>query len=296
MNKLLAVPKVAVLLAAYNGEKWIEEQVVSILNQKHVNVTLYISVDLSVDNTFDLVEKMGLDHSNIITLHYGGHYGSAAANFFRLIDDIDFSCYDYIAFSDQDDIWLDMKLERAVLKLGVSECAAYSSDATAFWPDGKERLLKKSYKQCKYDHFFESPGPGCTFVFKSSVLQGFQLDFKSISHFSAQVTTNHDWYLYAYVRQKGLTWYIDDCPTIRYRQHSNNVMGVNSGIKNYVSRIKMVRSQWYRKQVEVVVESFAPELKHKLLNRFFLIFNFHKLRRRPRDRIALLFMLLFGLF
>lgn len=289
-------PKVAVLLAAYNGREWIEEQINSILNQRKVIVTIYISVDLSVDDTYDFVQGLCLSHNNIELLPYGERFGGAAQNFFRLIRDVDFSTYGFVSLADQDDIWNNYKLDRAISMLSESVSVAYSSDMTAFWPDGREQVLRKSYAQRKYDHFFESPGAGCTFVFQVSVMQRFKLGFNKISNFANKVTANHDWYLYAYVRQKGLNWYIDDYSTIRYRQHSSNEMGVNSGLKSYLSRMKMVRSHWYKKQVGIVVDSFAPELRCKLLNRFYLIFNFYKLRRRPRDRFALLFMLLFGLF
>jgi len=289
-------PEVAILLAAYNGKKWIEEQITSILNQKNVTVTIFISVDLSSDNTHEFVKNLALTHKNINVLPYGERFGGAAPNFFRLIKDVDFSTYDYVSLADQDDIWLDWKLDRAITKLNESSCVAYSSDMTAFWPDGREQLLKKSYAQCKYDHFFESPGAGCTFVFKPEILEGFKSTLNNLNHLASRVTTNHDWYLYAYVRQNGWRWYIDGCSTMMYRQHSNNEMGVNSGLKGYLSRLEMVRSHWYKNQVEVVVESFSPDMRHKLLNRLYLILNFYKLRRRPRDRMALLFMLLVGLF
>jgi rhamnosyltransferase len=287
---------VAVLLAAYNGQEWIVEQLSSILKQKGIIVTVYVSVDLSTDGTYELLQKLTLTHVNIKVLPYGERYGGAASNFFRLIRDVDFSSFDYVAFSDQDDIWFDWKLRRAISMLDDSGSVAYSSDMTAFWPDGREQILKKSYKQCKYDHFFESPGAGCTFVFETKVLHEFKLEFNKICHLASEVTANHDWYLYAYVRQKGFNWYIDECTTMKYRQHSNNEMGINSGFKSYLSRLKMVKNHWYKRQVKLVLESFCPELKPKLLNRFYLIFNFYKLRRRPRDRIALLIMLLFGLF
>jgi rhamnosyltransferase len=288
--------KIAVLLAAFNGRNWIEEQINSILNQKDVDVTLFISIDLSEDDTNDLVTSLASVNKNIVVLPYGEIYGSAAANFFRLIREVDISEFNYVALSDQDDIWLDWKLNRAVSMLNESSSVAYSSNMTAFWADGRELLLRKSFRQCKYDHFFESPGAGCTFVFERSVLIGFKSTYESISHLAKNVTINHDWYLYAYVRQLGLSWYIDDCSFIMYRQHSSNEVGVNSGFRNYVSRLNMVVSRWYRAQVENVLDSFAPELKPVLSNRFFLICNFYKLRRRPRDRFALLFMLLFGLY
>ena len=89
-------PKIAVLLAAYNGIDWVEEQVESILSQRDVIPILFISVDLSVDGTDDWVRNKINDTRSIIMLPYGESFGSAAGNFFRLIRDVDFSGFDAI--------------------------------------------------------------------------------------------------------------------------------------------------------------------------------------------------------
>ena len=94
--------KIAVLLAAYNGERWIQEQINSILTQKKVDVTVYVSLDLSNDKTLDIIETY--KKKSVILLPYGDKFGAAAPNFYRLIQDVDFQNYDYIALSDQDDI------------------------------------------------------------------------------------------------------------------------------------------------------------------------------------------------
>ena len=78
-------PTVAVLLAAFNGIKWIEEQIESILNQKDVNLDIYISIDLSNDGTYEWCEELAIKNSNVNILPYGNHFGSAGKNFFRLI-------------------------------------------------------------------------------------------------------------------------------------------------------------------------------------------------------------------
>ena len=98
--------KVAVLLAAYNGMKWIDEQIQSILNQKQVSVDIHISVDVSTDGTYEHCLQLASQYSNIYVLPYGVRYGGAARNFYRLIRDVDLTGYDFVSFADQDDIWL----------------------------------------------------------------------------------------------------------------------------------------------------------------------------------------------
>lgn len=291
-----SLPKVAILLAAYNGMQWIEEQVNSILSQRGVDITLFISVDLSTDGTETYVYKLSQMYSNIIMLSYGEKFGSAAANFFRLINHVDTSTFDYISLCDQDDIWLDDKLIRSIGKIESERVSAYSSDVIAFWPNGREEVLKKSYKQCQYDHYFESPGPGCTFVINSSLIALFQKEFSSFNGLSRKLTVNHDWFIYAFIRSKGYDWFIDSKVTMRYRQHGKNEIGINSGFAAYFSRFKLIRNRWYRNQVLIMTDAFAPSLSEKLINRFFIILNFYKLRRRPRDKFLLLILAIFGLY
>jgi rhamnosyltransferase len=158
------LPKVAVLLAAYNGMQWIKEQIDTVFNQQNVDVTIYISVDLSTDGTYKWAEQLAEKHTNVVLLPYGERFGGAGPNFFRLVKDVEFSGFDAVSFADQDDIWHPEKLAKAYSKIATGQCDVYSSNVTAFWADGRECLIKKSQPQKKLDHFFEAAGPGCTYV------------------------------------------------------------------------------------------------------------------------------------
>lgn len=76
------LPKVAVLLAAYNGMQWIKEQIDTVFNQQNVDVTIYISVDLSTDGTYEWAEQLAETHANVVLLPYGERFGGAGPNFF----------------------------------------------------------------------------------------------------------------------------------------------------------------------------------------------------------------------
>ncbi|HAT7643703.1 TPA: glycosyltransferase, partial [Enterobacter asburiae] len=78
---------VAVLLAAYNGSKWVKQQIDSILKQSHVNVHIYISVDKSDDDTFELCKAYAEQDHRLTVLDYGERFGGAGPNFYRLIRD-----------------------------------------------------------------------------------------------------------------------------------------------------------------------------------------------------------------
>lgn len=104
-------PRFAVLLAAYNGMQWLPEQLDSILSQVGVDVTVYVSTDRSSDGTYAWVCDVADTDPRVVPLTYGEVFGGAAKNFFRLLRDVDLEPFDYIAFADQDDIWLPDKAQ-----------------------------------------------------------------------------------------------------------------------------------------------------------------------------------------
>ena len=108
------IPSVAVLIAAYNGEEWISKQLDCILSQEDVVVDIFVSLDRSSDRTLSLLKSKKYNCPNLSILSYGERFGGAAKNFYRLIKEVDLTSYDYVAFADQDDIWLPEKLNHGI--------------------------------------------------------------------------------------------------------------------------------------------------------------------------------------
>ena len=289
-------PTVAVLLAAYNGMSWIEEQIDSILAQDNIKVDLYLSVDVSNDGTYGWCQALVKKNNRVVVLPYGERFGGAAKNFFRLIREVNFESYDFVALADQDDVWLSNKLGHAVETIQQKDLQAFSSSVTAFFQDGREQLIKKSYPQKRFDYFFESGAPGCTYVFRSQSLMQFK-QFLILNWEAVNNITFHDWVLYAYFRFHGLAWHIDSKPLMRYRRHESNQIGPNAGIEAYKKRLMMVKEGWYRQEVGLIFALIDAYGDSKMrLNRLFLIRHFWQLRRRPREALVLLIMLILGIF
>ena len=155
--------RVNVLLAAYNGKQFIAQQLQTILNQTHKPCKILINIDLSTDETVAIVEGYAKKSSEIEILSSNQRFGSAAANFIYLLLNTNLSNTDYIALADQDDLWNEDKLDKAIQKLQQGY-DGYSSNVEAFWEDGRKKVLEKNQSQQNFDHLFESAGPGCTFV------------------------------------------------------------------------------------------------------------------------------------
>ena len=229
--------KSLVLLAAYNGEQFISQQLQTVLNQTNKPYKILINIDQSDDKTESIVQGFAKKNPEIQILNINKRFGSAAANFINLIINVDLTDIDYIALADQDDIWKEDKLEKAIKKLEQG-FDGYSSNVQAFWEDGQKKAIKKNQPQQKYDHLFESAGPGCTFVLTKELALKLQQFLKN-DRFN-QLDNYHDWLIYAFARTHGFKWYIDSYPSVDYRQHSSNVFGANVGIKEFISRTNRV--------------------------------------------------------
>ena len=291
----------AVLLACYNGEKWLESQINSILNQQNVNKIIFASVDASSDNTLAICQSFTA-HNNIVVLPSLGRLGDAAKNFFRLINDVDLASFDYIAFADQDDIWDLDKLSSAIKMLKEMEGDAYSSNVTAFWADGKTKLIDKAQTQREFDYIFESAGPGCTFVLTQKLalhLQHFLLKNQQ----ACKNVALHDWFIYAFARTNGYKWVIDKQPHMQYRQHGNNVVGANVGLQAKLIRWNKLRAGWLTTQAILLADIIGysdswviKRLKrNNLIDKIVLIINVSKFRRKFIDRLALALSFLVGI-
>lgn len=251
-------PSVAVCLAAFNGMRYLPQQMESIFAQTDVDLTIFVSVDSSSDGTEAWFDRLQAENPRVVLLPCGEKFGGAARNFFRLLREVDFSPFEYIAFADQDDIWQPEKLKRAVACLIEKRLDGYSSDVLAFWESGNSRYIKKSYPQQRWDYFFESAGPGCTFVLTCRLAS----DIQKLLHQKLPQTLNvglHDWFTYAFARANGYQWFIDDYPSLQYRQHGTNQVGANSGLAAWVWRAKQVLNGWGLNQARLIAQIIGAD-------------------------------------
>lgn len=291
--------KSLILLATYNGGTYLSEQLNSIQSQSNVDVFILASDDCSSDNTPQLLHEASAKNSKFIELPHQ-KMGSAASNFFRLLIDADITKFNYVALSDQDDIWHENKLANAIDLIIKNNVDGYSGNVTAFWANGNQKLIDKAQAQQKYDYMFESAGPGCTFVLTKKLALDLQ-EFLLINKEKYKNVALHDWFIYAYARSRGYSWVIDKEPHVHYRQHDKNVVGANIGIKAKLDRWKKMRDGWHIKQAILIAEILGYSNKfpikelsnYSFVDRLKLIANIRKLRRRLRDCFALaLFLLL----
>jgi len=246
------IPRVAVLLAGFDGQKYLYEQVFSLLNQKRVSVDIFIRVDGDSSIFTDMVIQLASEFKNIHFLQ-GDFLSSSGMNFYRLIIGMQDKTFDFYALCDQDDIWEDTKLQRAVECLTDKSVSGYSSGFTTFNSTGMKKRHSNG-QQSKFDHFFQSSGPGCTFVFDRAGFV-FLREYLLENHELLSVLA-HDWLIYFVFRFNNIGWRIDSESHLLYRQHSSNVAGVNSGFGAKIKRAKLLFSGWYISDL-LLLMSFA---------------------------------------
>jgi rhamnosyltransferase len=235
------IPRVAILLAAYDGQEFIREQIFSILHQCNVKIDIYIRVD--GDNLYfrDLVKNFSAKYLNIFYIE-GDILSSPAKNFFNLILKNYQNKYDYYALCDQDDIWFEDKISNAINYFHGNLAQGFSTGVKAFYLNGKNITIFQN-KIVKYDYYFQSAGAGCTYVINREgffFIQNYLINNKELLNISS-----HDWLIYFVFRYNNIPWIYGKETKIWYRQHSNNIAGINKGLKAKLKRIKILFKGWY---------------------------------------------------
>ena len=230
-GRMHSTDKIAILMATYNGEKYICQQIDSILSQTCKDWELYIHDDGSTDNTIAAVESYVEKYPDKIHLIDGKSTGGAKYNFFYLFGQVEAP---YYMTCDQDDVWLDKKIELTYDKMLTIEnkadvpCLVYT-----------ELRVVDSELSTINQFILQNSVTGCTMMINRA-LRDKMLHITDIDN-----TIMHDWWAALVAAQFGKTAFIDE-PTILYRQHGDNSLGA-LGI-NKLSYI--VRRVWQKKQIQ----------------------------------------------
>lgn len=221
-------PLVDILLATYNGECFIAEQIESIRLQTYTNWRLLISDDCSTDGTLDIVHRFASMDNRIVIVSEYHKFGGAKENFFAAMGHSDSS---YCMFCDQDDVWLPNKVEITLKAMKQLEAKAALVPTLVFTDmkvvstdlniidDSFERFsaidpLRTEFRQV----LAQSIGAGCTMMI-NSMLRELALRIKNTDD-----VIMHDWWLCLIASAFGRIGYLD-VPTSLYRQHGNNEVG-----------------------------------------------------------------------
>lgn len=284
--------RIAILLATYNGEKYIEKQLNSIVAQSNKDWTVYIHDDGSKDRTMEKVHRYTALYPELFKLVEGKPTGSAKTNFLYLLGQVDAP---YYMFCDQDDVWLPEKIERTISEMKRLEQEAQSQletlntsgrvgsvnirpDANAQLPimvftelrvvDEKLKTIAETMsayqgldcsKTSRNRLMIQNVVTGCTAMVNRS-LRNLMIQYRN-----ADRIIMHDWWGALLAAEFGRIAFLEE-PLILYRQHDkNNVGALDIGDMGFVARYagqrKKIRQALAvtRTQVQEMVDCFGMD-------------------------------------
>lgn len=219
---------VDILLAVYNGSKFIKFQLDSILKQTYTDWRLLIQDDCSTDNTVEILQAYVQKYPDKMEFYQNStNTGSAAANFFRLLKR---SNADYVMACDQDDVWLPDKIKLTFNKMQKLEQQLPPKTPVLVHTDLKPvdselhelspsmfRSQNLDFRRDKLNYLLaQNMITGCTMMVNRALLD-------LCADFPSQAIM-HDWWLGLLASAFGAIGFIDQ-PTLLYRQHTANQVG-----------------------------------------------------------------------
>lgn len=251
--------KIQVLMSTYNGEKYIMDQIDSILQQEGIEVHLLIRDDGSKDSTVSILEQ----YNNIEKI-YGDNIG-ATKSYFELIKLS--GDYEFFAFADQDDVWDSDKLITGINNIEQYNCPAIYSSNTRL-VDRDLHFIKTETKKpitTLGSAIVKNYATGCTSVFNSQLMKKLKQCYPKYAPF-------HDWWANLVCLSVGGISIFDETPHMNYRQHGNNVVSGNDNtLKKWKYRLNSFFKTRYHRDliakelIQLSGSEISTHNKHTLL-------------------------------
>lgn len=250
--------KIDVLVATYNGQDYIREQLDSILNQTYKNIRIIISDDCSKDNTLSILKEYEKKYNNITIYTHENNLGYKK-NFEFLLNKVDAK---YYMLCDQDDVWKKDKIEKSYNKMIEENADLVYTDLVVV--DENLNEINKSYwnvigkrKKIKLDDintlYLDNTVTGCTILSKSKFIK----DILPIPDDTKYML--HDYWIALVVCLKGKITHLD-YGSMLYRQHKTNQIG-SSKKSLKMDSFTSVRDMF----INIKLEHYKLYLKYNLI-------------------------------
>lgn len=284
-------PHIRIVMATRNGAAFLPQQLESIVGQEHGAWSLFVGDDGSQDATCDIIRAFGDAHPQRDVQLVAGPGRGSAANFLTQAAAA-VRPGDWLAFADQDDVWMPHKLARALDQIGpvaAGEVVAYSSRAHLADADLTPQGISPLHPR--------PPGFGNALV--QNVISGYatvlspaaaDLVVRSVPHALAAGVPFHDWWIYQVITGAGGRVVLDAEPGLYYRQHGGNILGHHGGTRARLVRMKLLLNRayagWIGSNLEALLrcEALLTPQAHALVRGLVQM----RAAPRARDRLAAL--------
>lgn len=298
---------IEILLATYNGEKFIKQQIDSLLEQTYQDFRILIRDDGSNDRTMNIVKEYEIKYPEKIKVIIDNEKcGNSASNFMELIK---YATAEYIMFCDQDDYWFPLKLDLSLKKIQEIEKKNINTPVLIYTDYIKVNSdLKRIRQNVKSTQLYnekldlshllvQNYITGCCMIVNKSL-------YSNIGSYSKEILM-HDWWLGIYASVFGVVKHIK-VETMFYRQHDKQVVGatnvksINYIIKKiksgesrksmnmYINQAKLFEKLYYRNMDEKSRKLFITFINLKNKNKLLKIYILIKFRFLKSDLIRIL--------
>lgn len=255
--------KIAILMATFNGEKYLKEQLESIINQTNKNFDLFVRDDGSTDNTVSILNEYNNNYTNIHLIKKINDTKGQLANFSNLYKYVTkLNKYDYIMFSDQDDIWMPDKISNS-----INEIKPYYNNPTLLYTNymnydqntGKKTIAyPKHYDEDFEAIFVQNWLMGCTMVLNRKIID-------LINEIPVDVD-NHDYWVALVAALHNNIVYLEKI-TMIHRLHNYNVT-TRASKKGFRRKIKRTFTILFNKKYRISKIKMWKNVQHELSVRY----------------------------
>ena len=295
MHEYLNKPSVDVLLTTFNGEKFLSEQLESLIQQEEVNVRVWANDDGSEDQTLTILKKWQ-ENGLIKGISKTNRVGTTRA-FLKLLSKRQDS--EYVAFCDQDDIWDSKKLttllskQRNDIPFGVTSKRLYINDTGRVIGASKKPRKSPSFENA----IVENVVPGNTLLINN-------LAISLINGYPNPSVKHYDSWIYLLITCFGRIHYID-VPLVRYRVHQGNLVGLRkygfhkflNSAENYLIQAKYLRQKvgpnLSHEKNSALEDLILIDEKRNKIQKAFLVIKLQVVRQRRVDKLAMKVVFLF---
>jgi glycosyltransferase involved in cell wall biosynthesis len=279
-------------MAAYNGEKYVAQQLESLLRQTRLDFVVHIHDDHSTDKTWEIIKSYeSRNPGKIIVFQNPHNSGGAQHNFINMMINVK---DEYVMLCDQDDVWMPDKVEKTIKKIrdletlyGKDTPILVHTDLTVVNENlgvispSYRRAMKVGYYRIKLRHLIiQNIVTGCSAAYNRSLA--------SLMMAAPDYMVMHDWWLGLIAAAFGRIGYLNE-PSLLYRQHAANQMGAHDvrtlGYKlkklTHGNDVRQIISRTYR-QAAAFLRMYWPLLSTEqitLLTAYVQIPQEHKLMR-----------------
>ncbi len=277
-------PLVSIVVSTYNGEKYLEEQLQSLIEQDYANLEIIVSDDFSSDNTWEILEKWRHNYPDLIRIFRNEANVGWSRNFGN---GIAYTKGEYIAWCDQDDRWMSDKISVMV------DAFQKYPDATLIYHDayefkGQDEIILKKNEQF-YWGMFEGSDPVSLFWHCRILGHRMMFPAKLKEYILPPIDFSYDWWIQVLAVSIGRIYYVDK-KLVAQRQHGNNATGVkdpnmkDGAMTNRLEHFKSFQrfGEYMERDEKSILDRLTTIMEHHIHGKFDWSLFFFAFRYRYR--------------